>query len=138
MRNELIDVEIKKALECCKIAVFHKDCLNLNCPFVTEYGCNIEQADLRNEALNLINHRDAEIESLMLENEDLKSSFCGIELNAEKLHRQWADIRERTIEDLMFNLDNEISTYRSEGKDLNIYAWLKNYAKEMVVKTNEF
>ena len=41
-------------------------------------------------------------------------------------------IKAEAIKELMFNLDNEISTYSSAGKDLNVYAWLKNYAKVKV------
>lgn len=41
-------------------------------------------------------------------------------------------IKAEAIKELMFNLDNEISTYSSAGKDLNVYAWLKNYAKEKI------
>lgn len=39
----MTDNEIKKALECCKKAVFRKDCLTLDCPLATKYGCNISQ-----------------------------------------------------------------------------------------------
>ena len=42
------------------------------------------------------------------------------------------EIKAEAIKELMFNLDEEISTYSSNGKDLNVYTWLKNYVKEMV------
>jgi hypothetical protein len=61
------DNEIKKALECCKATKLHRHCLDFGCPFATEYGCNISSEDLRNEALDLINRQQAEIEKLRAE-----------------------------------------------------------------------
>ena len=60
----MTDNEIIKALECCKEAKLQKDCLDLKCPLSTEYGCNFEQEELRNKALDLINRQQAEIERL--------------------------------------------------------------------------
>ncbi len=58
----MTDNEIIKALECCKDAKLNQDCLDLKCPFATEYGCNIDAEELRNAALDLINRQKAEIE----------------------------------------------------------------------------
>ena len=60
----MTDNEIIKALECCKEAKLQKDCLDLKCPLSTEYGCNFEQEELRNKALDLINRQNEEIEKL--------------------------------------------------------------------------
>lgn len=60
----LTNEDIIKALECCKKAKLNQDCLDLKCPFSTEYGCNIDDEDLRNKALDLINLQKAEIERL--------------------------------------------------------------------------
>ena len=49
----------------------------------------------------------------------------------DKCDRCIAKERAETLKELMFNLDEEISTYSSNGKGLNVYVWLKNYAKEM-------
>ena len=60
----MTDENIIKALECCKKAKLNQDCLDLKCPFSTEYGCDIGLENLRNEALALINRQKAEIERL--------------------------------------------------------------------------
>ena len=80
----MTDNEIIKALECCKEAKLNQDCLDLKCPFATEYGCNIDKEDLRNEALDLINRQKAEIERYLhsiklLEKdvEELKKGFTA-------------------------------------------------------------
>ena len=67
--NGISDADIIKALECCKKAKLNQDCLDLKCPFSTEYGCNIDDEDLRNKALDLINRQKAEIERLEFSNE---------------------------------------------------------------------
>ena len=55
------------------------------------------------------------------------------DLYAEQIRKE---IKAEAVKELMFNLDNEISTYISNGKGLNVYAWLKNYVKEMVGEQN--
>lgn len=62
--NGMSDEDIIKALECCKEAKLNQDCLDLECPFATEYGCNIDVEELRNAALDLINRQKAEIDRL--------------------------------------------------------------------------
>lgn len=58
--EKLTDEQIIKALECCEEARLNQDCLDLKCPFATEYGCNIDAEDLRNEAADLINRLKAQ------------------------------------------------------------------------------
>ncbi|MBO7240213.1 MAG: hypothetical protein J6V23_07005 [Bacteroidaceae bacterium] len=67
----MTDNEIIKALECCQKAKLNIDCVDLKCPFATEYGCNIGIENLRNDALDLINRQKAEIERL--QNERIES-----------------------------------------------------------------
>ena len=82
----LIDEQIIKALECCKKAKLNQDCLDLKCPFSTEYGCDIGLENLRNEALDLINRKDKRIAEL-----------------EEEINRQKAEIKRLYIEGLQIN-----------------------------------
>lgn len=84
----------------------------------------------------MVHEKDkAEIERLQKAGEEAVSCFHRMEslYNIKRVELKVA--KAEAIKELMFNLDNEISTYSSAGKDLNVYAWLKNYAKEMVGET---
>lgn len=91
----------------------------LDCPYYHEQACSYDMAI---DALDLINRQKADNERLkkLLAEEEAKYKEC-----AKRFYKE-------AIKELMFNLDNEISTYSSAGKDLNVYAWLKNYAKVKV------
>ena len=80
----LTDEQIIKALECCEITRLNQDCIDLKCPFATEYGCNIDQEDLRNKALDIINRKQAVNELQAKEIVDLKI----------KVEQQNAEIKE--------------------------------------------
>ena len=71
--NKLTDAEIKKALECCKTG----DCEK--CPFYgTKEDCEVE---LPEEAINLINRKDAEIERLKAPKFLLENSLSEKEIS---------------------------------------------------------
>ena len=102
----------------------------LDCPYYHEQACSYDMAI---DALDLINRQKAEIEKLTYQVNRLKKYDEERDI---RLHeRLTATARAEAIKELMFNLDNEISTYSSAGHDLNVYAWLKNYVKEMVGDT---
>lgn len=89
----LTDDEIVKSLEICIGKRPLEDCPE--CPnYISESHCKVRLSEV---ALDLINRQKAEIERLRLENEELLYPRYGIELNTERLHREWADIRERAF-----------------------------------------
>lgn len=75
--------------------------------------------------------KNAEIERLRLENEELINSRFGIELNTEKSHREWAGVRERAIEQFAERLKDKIGV----NCDLvDVYEHIDNLVKEMAVR----
>lgn len=90
--NGMSDEDIIKALECCKEAKLNQDCLDLECPFATEYGCNIDVEELRNAALDLINRQKAEIEKLKEDN--------NFHIRLEALLVEQRDGRDKLIEQI--------------------------------------
>lgn len=129
----LTDAEIKKALECCISAENCCECV---------YTKMCDGTTIHQFALDLINRQQAEFERLQKLLEGWKTEAYKVADEKDKLYCEAVErvktTKTEAIKELMFNLDNEISTYSSEGKGLNVYAWLKNYAKEMAVKTNDF
>lgn len=83
----MTDNEIIEALECCRIARINKDCLDLECPFATEYGCNIDSENLRNEALNLIYRKDKALKLSAKEIVDLKIKVEQQKADIEKFKK---------------------------------------------------
>ena len=124
----MTDAEIKKALECCA----NYGLLKCNkCPM--RNGSKTCMYDLSKLTIDLINRQQAEIEELTAAKKTyeniIKNSFfeaAGVDIDP------LAEIKAEAIKELMLNLDGEISTYISNGKDLNVYAWLKDYTKKMV------
>lgn len=139
----MTDEEIIKALECCKVARLNQDCLDLKCPFSTEYGCNIDEEDLRNEALDLINRKDAEIERLkkILENRGEICKVCEGKYTEKIKHAKAKAIKEfaekltdRICENVNRSLDNP------DGNNyypIDVYRDIDNLVKEMVGVDNE-
>lgn len=87
----MTDNEIIKALECCKQSRLNQDCLNLNCPFATKYGCNIDNEDLRNAALDLINRQKEEKEALIAGQETMSKYIEEQQAENERL-QGWQDL----------------------------------------------
>lgn len=95
----MTDNETIKALECCKKAILHQDCLDLKCPLVREFGCNLDKEQLRNMALDLINRLKAEKEKCesqmkLLEAfvNDYKLAYEKAKAEIERLQKDKADI----------------------------------------------
>ena len=94
-------------------------------------GAELEQNEvnrasaMREKTLQIVENQQAEIEKL-----NALSKHHQTLINM--LNEGIAEAKAEAIKELMFNLDEEISTYSSNGKGLNVYAWLKNYVKEMV------
>lgn len=116
------DTEIIKALECCKVARLKQDCLNLNCPFATEYGCNTNDEELRNVALDLIVRQSAEIERLRTVVEETETVYYA---QIDKVRR----VRKETIQEMIARLKGITdisyaaygeSAYRVFEHDLNV------------------
>lgn len=125
----MTDGEIKKALECCIIG----DCQGCIYGKTDQVRC---RDNLMQNALNLINRQQAEIERLKKELNIISILYQDEqerykELLDSKCDRCIARDKAEAIKELIFNLDEEISTYSSNGKSLNVYAWIKNYIKEM-------
>ncbi len=111
----MTDNEIIKALKCCT---------GENCESCPAYTPDEKCVRITlEESLNLINRQQAEIERL---EKQLNSKYKWENMLDKKIK----EVKSEAIKELMFNLDNEISTYSSAGHDLNVYAWLKNYTKE--------
>lgn len=134
------DEQIKKALKLCQTVECTKEC-----PL---YEADCISADaLEKHALDLINRQEAEIERLKAENEQLGNDvdrklkyIYELEAKIENHKDECLTIYARglyegeteAIKELMFNLKGDISAYSNAGHDLDVYAWLQNYAKEMV------
>ena len=125
----MTEAEIIKALECCSSSPAKCG----DCPCLQLCDCLAVEKD----ALDLINRQKAEIERRK------NNLFCKVVIDEEAMRNivkekaaefelDIASIKTEAIKELMFNLDEEISTYSSAGHDLNVYAWLKNYAKVKV------
>jgi hypothetical protein len=127
--EKLTDNEIVKALECC----WHsKDCVGNECPLFEPVNDCAQLMAM--EALDLINRQQAEVERLQKEVDRLSQIVLYNDGIVSDLEKDLFNAKAEAIKELMFNLDEEISTYSSNGKGLNVYAWLKNYVKEMGLK----
>lgn len=71
--------------------------------------------------LDLIKRQEAEIEAL-------RPFGTQVEVS-KKIEKE---IKSEAIKELMFNLNGDISAYSNAGHDLDVYAWLQNYAKKWV------
>lgn len=113
--NVLSDEDIVKALECCQKAKLNQDCLDLKCPFATEYGCNIDSDDLRNQALDLINRLKADKEALIKGQESLM----------KHLERK---------KEIITELDNEVERLKKENNLYSDLAKMGDALKAEVIK----
>jgi predicted RNase H-like nuclease (RuvC/YqgF family) len=151
----MTDNEIVKSLEICTGKRLLEDCPE--CPnYESESRCKVRLSEVALDLINrqkaelqkvkaelkettekfncqqyvytdlsdIIREKNAEIEKLQSDNSSMQSTLAKMSMGVEQA-------RAEAIKELMFNLDKEISTYSGEGKDLNVYAWLKNYVKEM-------
>lgn len=138
----MTDVDIKKAFECCEANEgCSPKCEECPCFLLKEHSdrCYIE---VRKQVLDLINRKNSRIAELTEENNRQKAKIELLDKTIAckrnqidgltKLLKRADEIKAEAIKELMFNLDEEISTYSSAGHDLNVYEWLKNYVKEMV------
>ena len=107
---------------------------------------------LMSDTINLIKSQEKDIEKLDNKNKTLKADKTKLNKDIKELKLEidtliksgiransiadWInhcnDIKSKAIQELMFNLNEEMGAYSNAGHDLDVYAWLKEYTKGII------
>lgn len=126
MAEKLTPEEIKKALECCKRDFSMRNCLD--CPYNKENSAKCMSFMIK-DALDLINHQQAEIERLNKQNETLHKRYLNKHTAYCELEEELEETKSEAIKEFAERLKNLIRFSNQPDRH-----YIDNLVKEMVGK----